>query len=135
MSQPAISKPRINASSAPKPAQSSAQNAERESNVPEVCTSTNASTKPKRKKNRKKNSSKCAAKKHKTRDVESTQKETSKLIRLHLLNDANPETRVNPKDIKKISEKESIFGAPSLELHTVLEILQESNPLAPEKRP
>ena len=103
--------------------------------MPEVCTPTNALTRPKRKKNRKKNSSKRAAKKHKICDVESTQEETSKLVRLHLLNDANPEARVNLEDVKKIFEKESIFGAPSLELRTVLEILQESDPLAQKKRP
>ena len=69
------------------------------------------------------------------RNVESTQEETSRLIKLHLLNNANPEARVNPEDVKKISEKESIFGTPFLELRTVLKILQESDPLAQKKQP
>ena len=135
VSQPAVSKPRSIAPSAPKPAQNSAQNAEEESNVPEVCTPTNASTRPKRKRNRKKNSSECAAKKHKTRNVESIQEKTLIPIKLYLLNDADFEAWVNPEDVKKISKKESIFGTPSLRLRMVLEILQESDPLAQEKRP
>ena len=130
MSQPAISKSRSSALGAPKTAQNSAQNAKEESNVPEDYTLTNASMRPKHKKNRKKNSFECVAKKHKTRNIELTQEETSKLIRFHLLKDASLEARVNPEDVKKISEKESIFGAPSLELRTVSEILQESDLLA-----
>ena len=135
VSQLAISKPRSSVLGAPKPAQSSAQNAKEESNVPKVFTPNNTSTRPKRKRNRKKNSSERAAKKHKTRNIESIQEKTLKLIRLHFLNDANPEARVNPEDVKKIFEKKSIFGALSLELRTVLEILQESDSLAQEKWP
>ena len=133
VSQSVISKPRSIASGAPKTAQSSAQNAEKESNVPEDCIPINMLTRPKHKKNRKKNSFEHIAKKYKMRNVESTQEKTSKRIRLYLLNNANPEAQVNPEDVKKISKKESILRAPSLELRMVLEILQKSDPFAQKK--
>ena len=57
---------------------------------------------------------------------------TSKPTRLHLLKDDDLESRVACQDIKLISTKESVFGALSLELRTVLKILQKLDPLAQE---
>ena len=50
-------------------------------------------------------------------------KRTSKPTRLHLLRDDNLATRVKCEEIKWIFERESVFGAPSLELCTVLQVL------------
>ena len=57
---------------------------------------------------------------------------TSKPTRLHLLKDDDLALRVDRQEIKAVSERESVFGAPSLELRTVLKILQEIDPLAQE---
>ena len=61
-------------------------------------------------------------------------------MRLHFLQDVDPEAWVQRENVKKISERESIFGAlslgaPSLELCTVLQILQESDSFTVKKRP
>ena len=60
--------------------------------------------------------------------------ESAKPVRLHLLDVDDLEAQVRREDIKRVSEKESVFGAPSLELRTVLKILQESDQLAQEER-
>lgn len=74
-------------------------------------------------------------KKCKMHKIELIQEKILKLIKLHLLNNANSKTQVNFKDIKKISEKKSIFRASFLKLHTILKILQKSNLLAQKKQP
>ena len=53
----------------------------------------------------------------------------SKPTRLHLLKDKGLLTRASCQEIKAISEQELVFGSPSLELRTVLKILQEYDPL------
>ena len=52
---------------------------------------------------------------------------TSKPTRLYLLRDDDLATRVKREEIKQISERESVFGAPSLELYTILQMLQETD--------
>lgn len=49
------------------------------------------------------------------------------------MNKDDLETQVKCKEIKHISEQKLIFGAPLLELKTVLKILQENNTFAKEK--
>lgn len=46
--------------------------------------------------------------------------ETSKPIKLYLLRNDNLAVRVRCEEVKRISEKESIFGSPFFELCTVL---------------
>ena len=58
--------------------------------------------------------------------------ETSKPTRLHLLRDYDLATRIKHEKIKRISEKESIFAIPFFELCTILQVLQETDPLAQE---
>ena len=89
----------------------------------------------KHKRRRSKPSVKRAAKKQKRRNAELSQKKSSKPIKLHLLLDIDPEAWIQRKNVEKISEWESIFEAPSLELRTVLQILQESDPIAVKKQP
>ena len=59
---------------------------------------------------------------------------TSKPTRLHLLRDDDLATRVKREKIKRISERESVFDAPFFELCTVLQTLQETDPLAQKVR-
>ena len=47
-------------------------------------------------------------------------KKTSKPTKLYILRDDNLATRIKREEIKQISEKKSVFGAPFLELCTVL---------------
>lgn len=96
----------------------------------EDCIPTNALIKLKQKKNHKKNNSEHAAKKRKIYEVKLIQEKTSKLIKLHFLNNADPKAQVNFKNVKKVSEKKSIFEALFLKLRIVLEILQEFDLLA-----
>ena len=49
--------------------------------------------------------------------------------KLHLLRDNDFATRVKREKIKRISERELVFGAPFLKLCTVLQVLQETDPL------
>ena len=56
-------------------------------------------------------------------------------MRLYFLQDMDPKARVQCENVKKISEQESIFGVPLLELRTVLQILQESDLLTVKKWP
>ena len=53
----------------------------------------------------------------------------SKPTRLHILRDNNLATRVKCEEIKQISKKELVFGAPSFELRIVLLMQQETDPL------
>ena len=55
---------------------------------------------------------------------------TSKPIRLHLLRNNDLATKVKYEKIKQIFEKELIFGTPSFELCTILQMLQETDLLA-----
>ena len=55
---------------------------------------------------------------------------SSKPTRLHLLKNKGLLARASRQEIKAISARESVFGSPSLELRTVLKILQEYHPLA-----
>ena len=54
----------------------------------------------------------------------------SKPTKLHLLKDNNLLAQIKREEIKKIAKKESAFGAPSLELRTVLKILQQADYLS-----
>ena len=56
-------------------------------------------------------------------------KKLSKLTKLYLLKNKGLLAQVRQK-IKTISEQKLVFGYPSLELYTVLKILQKYNPLA-----
>ena len=51
----------------------------------------------------------------------------AKPVRLHLIGEDDQEAQVNRETIKKISAKNLVFSALSLELCTVLKVLQESN--------
>ena len=51
----------------------------------------------------------------------------SKPTRLHLLRNDNLATRIKREEIKRISEKELVFGTLPLELCTVLQVLQETD--------
>ena len=53
----------------------------------------------------------------------------AKPVRLHLMGKDNLKAQVNQETIKKISTKDSVFSAPSLEFYTVLKILQKSDHL------
>ena len=55
---------------------------------------------------------------------------TSKPTRLHFLRNNDLATRVKCEKIKQISKRESVFGALSFELCTILQMLQETDPLA-----
>ena len=59
----------------------------------------------------------------------------SKPMRLHLIDDNDLDVQVAHESVKEISAKKLVFGASSIKLRTVLQILQESDPLAQEKRP
>lgn len=67
--------------------------------------------------------------------VEPYGEETSKLTWLHLMDKDDLEAQVKRKEIKQISKRKLISGAPLLELRTVLKILQKNNMLAKKKWP
>ena len=57
-----------------------------------------------------------------------------KPTKFHLLRDDNLATRVKHEEIKQTSKKESVFDILSFEFHTVLQMLQETDPLAQKIR-
>ena len=105
-----------------------------ESDIP-VIYSPEAMREASRKRKRSANKSGAAKKRSKKIKTDAKLPEgTSKPTRLHLLRDDDLATRVKREEIKRISERESVFGAPSLELCTVLQALQETDPLAQKVR-
>lgn len=60
-------------------------------------------------------------------------KKTSKPTWFHFINKDDFEVQIKRKKIKYVSKQKSIFKAFSLELKTVLKILQENDTFAKEK--
>ena len=86
---------------------------------------------------RKRSANKLGAAKKRSKKIKTDAKlpeRTSKLTWLYFLRDDDLATRVKREEIKRISERESIFGALSFELCIVLQVLQETDPLAQKVR-